>query len=501
MPPSSKANRGSPEHALTSHVSSSNNIDITHKDLPLLDHYLRHTCHAQGLSSSYAYARRIGLPALASKNKGVLCSILAFGAACLCVDLLLGPNPLAAIDQIAHLIKRSDYYHGIALTTIQSQLGAVTPKDLDIAHAHAAMLIGYAPARRRIFRLLQRQQLSPALVEQERGADSPNNLDWAVFIRGLKTVAKARETCSYQEENDDASASVLEENTPDVVLSAYVAQAVELEREQVKCLSPCATSPSTFIHAMKNIISSSVAQALDTLYEQIHILEVKLRQEHCKDIWSRSLAGIEALFPIMGSLLACHTAVTMLEATANDIFGPLRLSGEARSHAIIHSRNETTSGDSKEWFTLKDSPWLHESGARRGKDESSELAMEGVFRWIGHLPREYFDIVTCHYPEHSKGAELSLDQQIHCLAWDVYAHWLVFTFLLKDEVWWWADMGLSDVQKLRDTLPKADKNGYSVDVGIHNWWPWQMWSLAKELRIGKDDADRNVDDEDRRVQS
>ena len=102
-----------------------------------------------------------------------------------------------------------------------------------------------------------------------------------------------------------------------------------------------------------------------------------------------------------------------------------------------------------------------------------------VFTWIGHLPKEYFDIIIMHYPQRSNDIKLTVEQQIHCLAWDIYTHWLVFTFLMEHEVWWWADMGRSDLQKLRDTLPKSNENGYSIEVSIHNWWPWQMWSLAK----------------------
>jgi hypothetical protein len=486
------ARTSTPDRPLTSHGSSSKNIDIALNDLSLFDHYLRHTCHASGFSSGYAYARRIGLPTLASKSKGVLCSILAFGAACICVDLLLGPDPVAASDQITHLIKTGDYYHGKALATIQSKLDAKTPEELDIAHAHAAMLMGYAPARRRIFRLLQRQQPSPALVEQEPGADAPYNLDWAFFLRGVKTVAKARDICSFQEESDDASAGMLGSDLPDVVLSAYVAQAVELEREQVKRLSPCTKSGSTHRNAMKSVISSSVPKALDTLYEQIKILELKLRHEHCSDIWSTSLEGIETHSPVLSSLVACYSAVTMLEATAHDIFGILP-SAETRSPIRTRLHVEATGGLVTQWFSLKESRWLHDSCARRAEYEPSEHVTRSVFTWIGHLPKEYFDVIITHYPERSNDVKLTVEQQIHCLAWDIYAHWLVFTFLMEDEIWWWADMGRSDIQKLRDTLPKSNESGYSVEVGIHNWWPWQMWSLAKELRIRKDEADQGVE--------
>ncbi|KAJ9659413.1 hypothetical protein H2198_003142 [Neophaeococcomyces mojaviensis] len=486
------AHTSTPDYPLTSYGPSSKSFDIAYSDLSLFDHYLRHTCHASGFSSGYAYARRIGLPMLASKSKGVLCSILAFGAACFCVDLLLGPDPTATVDQITHLIKTGDYYHGKALTTIQSLLGAKTPEELDIAHAHAAMLMGYAPARRRIFRLLQRQQPSPALVEQEPSADAPYNLDWAFLLRGVKSVAKARDACPFQEKSDDAPVGVLGSDLPDAVLSAYVAQSVELEREQVNRLSPCTKSDSMQTNAIKSVISSSVSKALDTLYDQINILELKLRSEQYNDIWSTSLAGIETRAPVLGSLVACYSAVTMLEATANGIFGTLP-STETRSPIRTRTQGEATGSLLKQWFSPRESHWLHDFGATQAEYRNSELVTRGVFTWIGHLPKEYFDVIITHYPERSSNVELTVEQQIHCLAWDIYAHWLVFTFLMEHELWWWADMGRSDIEKLRDTLPKSNENGYSVEVGIHNWWPWQMWSLAKELGIRKDEAGQGVE--------
>lgn len=422
---------------------------------------------------------------LASKSKGVLCSIFAMGPACLCVDFLVGPDPLAVIDHLIRLIKAGDYYHGKALATVQSQLDAKSPEELDIAHAHAAMLMGCAPARRRIFRLLQPQQPRPALVEQELGADAPNNLDWAFLLRGVKTVARARETTSFQAEDGNASADVSAADSPDVILSAYVAQAVELEREQVTRLSPCTKSRVTQRCAMTDVISSTVPKALDTLYEQIHVLELKVRHEHISDIRLMSQVGTDTNHPLSSALLACYSTITTLEDTANSIFG-VPSSDRSRSPFPASPHGEASGGLSKEWFSLKESHWLHASCTRQADYDPSDLVTRGVFTWIGHIPKEYFDILITHYPERSNNIKLTIEQQVACVAWDIYAHWLVFTFLLEHELWWWADLGRSDIQKLRDTLPKPNEHGYSVEAGTHDWWPSQMWLLAKDLCIGKD---------------
>ena len=473
-------------HPLTRQESSSTNFDIDHSHLALFDHYLRHTCHASGLSTGYAYARRIGLPTLAAKSKGVLCSILALGSACLCVDFLLGPDPLVVMDHIVRLVNAGDYYHGKALATIQSQLDARNPSGLDIAHAHASTLAGYAPARRRIFRLLRGLQPRPALVEHELGADAPNNLDWAFLLRGIRTIAKARDSSSFQTEGDNASADVSNADSPDAVLSAYVAQAVELEREQIRGLSPCPKPSSMQGCGLKSVMSSSFPKALYSLYQQINSLELKVRHKHSSNIPLSSL-GIETNPALSSTLLACVSAVTTLEDTASSIFGlqsPCRprLPYRARTHG------EANGGLSREWFSLKESHWLHAPSTRHADHDPSDHVARDVFTWIGHLSKEYFDVLVTQYPERSNDIKLTIKQQVACLVWDIYAHWLVFTFLLEHELWWWADLGRSDIQKLRDTLPKSNEHGYSVEVGTHDWWPSQMWSIAQDLRIRKDEV-------------
>ena len=66
-------------------------------------------------------------------------------------------------------------------------------------------------------------------MEEELGADTPNNLDWAFQVRGIRTIAKESDTSSFQSDADNASADASDADSPDTVLSAYVAQAVELE--------------------------------------------------------------------------------------------------------------------------------------------------------------------------------------------------------------------------------------------------------------------------------
>ncbi|KAL9616992.1 MAG: hypothetical protein Q9160_008182 [Pyrenula sp. 1 TL-2023] len=437
------------------------------------------------MPDGHEYARRIEMPFLASKSKGLLCSMLALGAACLCIDLLLGSDPIAAADRVAHLVKSGDHYHRKALTAVLSKLGTTKcSQELDIVHAQAAILWAYTLARRRVFRLLQRQQPELALVEQESDADAPQNLEWACLLRGVTAVTKARSTRSFQDNNDKEWMSIPESDLPDAFVSTYVAQAVEVERDLFSLLSPCAKSGCGHKHVMNNVISSSVAQALDKLHGQVNILELKLRHKQHSDTYCGSLAGIESHFSVMCSLVACYSAVVMLETTANGIFG-MSQSTKTRSLEGSPSSGGKAFGSHplNQWPSFKGSPWLKALCARSPSYDPFEPVTRGLLPWIGHLPKEYFDILVTHHPDRLKATSLTVEQQIHYLAWDIYAHWLVLTILMEHEAWWWADMAHSDIPKLRDTLPKSDANGYGVEVGMDNWWPGQMWSLAEKLGI------------------
>jgi hypothetical protein len=441
--------------------------EIEYRDMPLFDHYLRHTCHAAGLSADYAYARRIGLPTLASKSRGVLCSILAFGAACLCTDILCSKTPAAAIDYLYRLIRTADRYHGLALASIRAQLNSKDPDEVETAHAHAAMLTGYAPARRRIFRLLRAQGLGGTMLNREPDADAPHNLDWAVFFRGLNTVASLRDSSWYGQKLIETS-DLTTSDKPDGVWSAYVAEAIALEKDQVDRLVPDNIS-SSISSGIESIIFSAIPKALSTLYAQIDILRLHILAEQLHD--SEQLQA----------LLSCYSAISMLEATANEIGTICQLQrAESASPGTISTRRHLEA-----WFTTHTPSWLHDFRAPEAVGNPSGSVMRSLFRWISRIPATFFTLLlTKSLDKRTLDAlmPLTTNQQVSCLAWDIYAHWLVLTFLMENELWWWADLGHTDIEKLRSSLPKPDENGYSVSANCHNWWPWQMWTLAKELR-------------------
>ena len=79
-----------------------------------------------------------------------------------------------------------------------------------------------------------------------------------------------------------------------------------------------------------------------------------------------------------------------------------------------------------------------------------------------------------------------LEHAIQYLAWEVYAHWLVFTILIEHEAWWLADLGSSDIGKLQVMLPWTGARGEVDGTGNEEeekacWWPARMKALAEGM--------------------
>lgn len=448
--------------------------DFPLSDLTLFDHYMRHTCHSSGLSGSHAHARKIGLPTLASKNRGVLCSLLAFGAACLCVDLLEGPTSASVVAEVERLIEVGDCYHGRALVAVKSQLRSGDSQSLETAHAHTAILMGYPPARRRIFRLLGLRKPDCVLHQREPDADAPHNMEWAYFLRGMKTVTGAYDTLDADFHRDQEH-NLAETDVPDAAVSEYITQAVKSEKDKQQSPRLCPGIGRVATDLMVNAMASSVSEALDMLEDQVSVLEKMLRRDRSNDISPMLLLEADPTIPSMGALRACLSAVISLETTAHEIFD-LPATPGTRYSLRTRTRRERSGIPQDQWFGLKRSPWLHRVQPQSGGKESSESVIRSIFSWIGHLPNEYFELITRQPPDQAKHARLTIHEHIACLAWDIYAHWLAFTFLLEDEIWWWADLGQSDIQKLLG-------RGHGEDSGEQQWWPWRMWQYRKLVGV------------------
>jgi hypothetical protein len=77
------------------------------------------------------------------------------------------------------------------------------------------------------------------------------------------------------------------------------------------------------------------------------------------------------------------------------------------------------------------------------------------------------------------GAELT---SAELLALDVYAHWLVLTLLVENEVWWVGDFPIVALQGLSARYGDRFSGASSIQ---EQWWPTTMLEVATRLKQWK----------------
>lgn len=443
---------------------------ISHDDLYLFDHYIKHTCHAPGLTEHYEYARKIGVPSMAQSSKGLLCSLLALGATCLCVDILLGYEPLAYVDHIELLISKGDFYHGLGLAHMRTQLANTTPRGLEIAHAHSAVLPPFSIARRRIFRLLHRHQYNMGFSLHEPQADSPSNLEWMQLLRGVGTINKARMN------NESSPYDLKCTDPPDAYIVSYLQTAIDGQNKRLSHDGQLEvdSTPSVRRHAIYPTVATTMAPALERLHPRLQSLEQRLRAHHRKaGAADYSLQNVgEAQFTDLQAIGACWSALSMLEAMCSAVFHP----PSSPSPTTSPSATTDDSTSSPQDPTL---PWLRPFVSPPITYSTSRPLTGGVLSWSTRVPPQYIAMLSEPMPTHrvSDDDETQFELQIRVLAWDIYAHYLVCMILLEGEAWWISDLGASDISKIDGVLSLSDADW----AGQDGWWPERMRSMAVEM--------------------
>lgn len=408
---------------------------------------------------------------MAQSSRGLLCSLLALGATCLCIDILLGYEPMAYIDHIELLIAKCDFYHGLSLAHMRTQLTNTTPRGLEIAHAHSAVLPPFAIARRRIFRLLHRHQNNLGFALHEPEADSPSNLEWMQLLRGVGTINKAR--LNTNSSPDDLTCT----NPPDAYIVSYLQTAIDGQNKRLSHDGQLdvESSPSVRRHALYPTIAITMAPALEKLHPRLQSLEQRLRAHHRKaSAADYSLQGVgEAQFTDLQAINACWSALSMLEAMCSAVFHP------PMSPSPTTSPGATTD-DSAPSPHDPTAPWLRPFINPPISYSTSRPLTGGVLSWSTRIPPLYIAMLSEPMPTHraSEDDDSQFELQIRVLAWDIYAHYLVCMILLEGEAWWISDLGVSDIAKVDQNLNLSGADWAGQEDG---WWPERMRSMAVEM--------------------
>ena len=436
-----------------------------------------HTCRDLESIPNVGYARKIGIPGLAAENQGILCSIMAMGAACLCIDLLLGRGSCDRVHDLSELISAGDRYHKIGMQSIRLQMTTNQPRDLAEAHAHAMLLFPYALARRRISYLLNNS--GPNTPVSSVGIDSgnPSRAEWMILLRGITTTGRACWSDSSVYMTGLISLGPVDgRRKPHPTISSYI----QAKMSEPKDDHSGWANFRCFIaskHPLFPVVSATRLVALEALQKKVEGVSNLMRDHHRKDVHATNYEKTNVQLAQSLSLAACSMAVDFLIDLCNTLFDPEYRAANPPLPAA------TSSGP-----RLEDSPmpWLRRYAGPVPYDPTIP-ALKHILGWVNNTPEEYFQLLLRSLPDQiDHQVSQSIDIEIQLLAWDIWAHWLVLVILVEEESFFSGNLGVPDIISLsllfRKTSTPESSSPSSLNEHEQAWWPGNMCSVAQQLR-------------------
>jgi hypothetical protein len=439
------------------------------REIFLFDHYMQHTCHDLEKLPSVAHARKVGIPELAAKNQGILCSVMALGAACLCMDRLSGGASCNRVEELHELIAAGDRYHCWALESARLQMTSSEPEDLAESHAHSILLLPYTTARKQISRMLSGHHLGTPLsasASYDRFLDSS---DWMIVLRGITTTGRA----AWPENSVTSSALIsrFPMRQTDPTIARHILQQMPSAQNLRSVIGSENQTPASK-HVLFPILAKETPTALQALHNQVETLSKASRDEHRRNIPSATNETMESHVAQSLSLVACTTAIDLLVDLGMTLFNPelAPSPSPATSPSVAHLDGTYL-------------PWLRRY-AVRPVYEPDLPACRTVLAWVNRLPTEFFHLLMQPLPKPTLGQRVMLDlkRDIHILALDIWAHFLVFTILIEDESLLMGNLATPDLSIL---APLFRAHGISAELPSaekQEWWPWSMAVMAQQLK-------------------
>ncbi|KIW63358.1 hypothetical protein PV04_10209 [Phialophora macrospora] len=460
---------------------SDHTLDLT-KDLFLFDHYMDHTCRDLEILPDVAYAKKVGIPRLAAENQGILYSILALGATCLCIDILSGQGSCSQVEDLAKLIMAGDRYHRMGIQAVQRQLVTGQPRDLAEAHAHTMLLFPYALARRRVSYLLNDVGPPTPGSGPDTHADHISSLEWIIILRGITTTRRACWSDDDVVRMDDSAYGDPSSKMHSLVSSHVLAKLSEPpDRPCVWNGFQCRIATK---HPLFPVVSATRVVALEALQQKLERVNQLMRDHHR----NRPAINLDKSNEQLGrslSLSACFMAVDLLLNLDNVIFNP---------GSVFEARYPDVPAPAAPSLPDSPIPWLKRY-SRLPPYDPALPACQTIFSWVNRTPNEYFQLLMKPLPPRTEyGGERpgqvavpDIDREIQLLAWDIWAHWLVFTILIEGESWFMAGLGVPDIMNLPPWIPNSATDSPSSRSGSPvtqhtGWWPRSMCSVAQQLR-------------------
>lgn len=127
--------------------------------------------------------------------------------------------------------------------------------------------------------------------------------------------------------------------------------------------------------------------------------------------------------------------------------------------------------------------------ARRGLYDDTAPAYRTIASWVSTTPDEYFELLkeparpqqshraNASVIEQQAAVPLDVDNEIRLMAWNIWAHWLVFAILVEHETFWIPNLGVPGINSLS---PLFQGSGSAPAEG--EWWPGTMCTVALQLQ-------------------
>lgn len=438
------------------------------------------------------YAITSGIPNFAAYHKGLLSSLLALGAACRCLNLLAqsstvkGVSDSDRIRSVIELMHTGDRYHQEALEALRYDMMSITHGNPQVVHLEAIMMFPYPLARRRIIRTLNtpahQSALASSMLAIDLPEDSPLELGWMVFLRGITTVGQMSMR-GYQSMADDTMSEMY------LIQNSNLDKAVSVQILSIVARGNAVSSPRNSHvlvgakHPLHPVVSATRVAAQRKLDARIDFLQrhtSRLQRSMCQ-----SHEASQRMFDYSASLMACKLASDVLSGISDTIF---KADAARRRSAELRERDLNTS-----WLMLFAGP---------AEFRPDWPMRRTVISWINCVPKEYTDILVSSLPDPDQyqhdcmgsSQEQDLGLAIKLLAWDIYAHWLVFAVLIEHECWYIADLGTFDIGKTKAMLDRYSCVCGGEIVGSpqsdQDYWPTSMCSIAQQLQKYRQQAPR-----------
>ncbi|KIW20693.1 hypothetical protein PV08_01270 [Exophiala spinifera] len=490
-----------PFQALSASLSPDIEVPTFHEDLHLFHYYLDPASRSVGAAPPIAHSHRLSIMAMAATNEGMLCALLAVTAAAFCVDALVDGTALEHADDVQRLLAKSDLYHDRGLQAVRRQVALGTPRNLEVAHVLSAVLFPYALARRRLVRLLKTQtRFTMSETYGVNDDDHPTNVQWATLLRGINTIGTACCNSPLHQHDSPNPELVYEGEVPPASVSAYILQAIEVSKEKRRLSATSAPQTVDVDSSLMSIISVTREGALDALQGRVDALQVDVRRSLRTELPTMAFPKASEQLSKAASISACSLAVDILISIGNALF-PENDDNQHPSHSPpLDPMNDEMANlglDDRGTHPRLRCLWLNESLRLPHTYHPSLPLMPVILPWINRLPEDFMAILELPWPSRvpaapSEGGDVDYDYEIQMLAWDIFAHWLVFVMLVEREAWWIGDLGRTDIKKLANMIrrhPQAPRDesmsDYAQSQGkgkSYGWWPMDMCSVAEQLQ-------------------